>query len=147
MQIDYASHARQLVERIRADGFYKTERVIGSPQAAAIRLADGTEVLNLCANNYLGLADDLRLVTAAKAGLVMLTRSLALAHAADRIRVNAICPGPVGDTGIMDRNLASASICGSSRRRRPASMLSASAWRRCASSAARSVCTRTSKAR
>ena len=69
MQIDYASHARQLVERIRADGFYKTERVIGSPQAAAIRLADGTEVLNLCANNYLGLADDLRLVTAAKAGL------------------------------------------------------------------------------
>ena len=69
MQNDYASHARQLLERIRADGFHKTERVIGSPQGAAIRLADGTEVLNLCANNYLGLADDPRLVTAAKAGL------------------------------------------------------------------------------
>ena len=39
----------------------------------------------------------------------MLTRSLALAHAVDRIRVNAVCPGPVADTGIMDRNLAAAS--------------------------------------
>ena len=38
----------------------------------------------------------------------MLTRSLARAHAEDRIRVNAVCPGPVGDTGIMDRNLAEA---------------------------------------
>ena len=69
MQNGYASHAQQLLDRIRADGFYKTERVIGSPQAAAIRLADGKEVLNFCANNYLGLADDQRLVTAAKKGL------------------------------------------------------------------------------
>ena len=69
MQNGYASHAQQLLDRIRADGFYKTERVIGSPQAAAIRLADGTEVLNFCANNYLGLADDPRLVAAAKEGL------------------------------------------------------------------------------
>ena len=38
----------------------------------------------------------------------MLTRCLALAHADDRIRVNAVCPGPIGDTGIMDRNLAHA---------------------------------------
>jgi NAD(P)-dependent dehydrogenase (short-subunit alcohol dehydrogenase family) len=38
----------------------------------------------------------------------MLTRSLARAHAADLIRVNAVCPGPVRDTGIMDRNLAEA---------------------------------------
>jgi glycine C-acetyltransferase len=69
MHNGYASHAQQLLDRIRADGFYKTERVIGSPQAAAIRLADGKEVLNFCANNYLGLADDQRLVTAAKKGL------------------------------------------------------------------------------
>lgn len=38
----------------------------------------------------------------------MLTRSLARAHAEDRIRVNAVCPGPVGETGIMDHNLAQA---------------------------------------
>ena len=65
----FPAHASALVERIRADGFYKTERIIGSPQAPAIRLADGREVLNFCANNYLGLADDARLIDAAKKGL------------------------------------------------------------------------------
>jgi glycine C-acetyltransferase len=69
MQSDYASHARQLLDRIRADGFYKTERVIQTPQSAAIRLREGNEVLNFCANNYLGLADDPRLIAAAKDGL------------------------------------------------------------------------------
>src|SRR4029079_18097290 len=44
-----------------------------------------------------------------KAALLMLTRSLARAHAEDRIRVNAVCPGPVGNTGIMDRALAESS--------------------------------------
>jgi glycine C-acetyltransferase len=66
---DYLSHTRATVDQIRADGFYKTERVIGSSQAPPIRLADGREVLNFCANNYLGLADDPRLIEAAKAGL------------------------------------------------------------------------------
>ena len=42
---------------LETEGLYKHERVIASPQAAHIRLADGTAVLNLCANNYLGLAD------------------------------------------------------------------------------------------
>ena len=65
----FLSHADAMVGQIRADGFYKTERVIGSPQASAIRLADGREVLNFCANNYLGLADDPRLIEAAKEGL------------------------------------------------------------------------------
>jgi len=69
MYDDYLSHLRGVIERIRADGFYKTERVIESPQAPQIRLADGREVLNFCANNYLGLADDPRLVRAAKDGL------------------------------------------------------------------------------
>jgi glycine C-acetyltransferase len=69
MDSDYGTHLRQVLDRIRADGFYKTERVIQSPQAAAIRLVEGKEVLNLCANNYLGLADDPRLVAAAKEGL------------------------------------------------------------------------------
>ena len=70
MHNDYLSHARSIVDRIRADGFYKSERVIASPQSPHIRLANGSEVLNFCANNYLGLADDPRLIDAAKIGLV-----------------------------------------------------------------------------
>ena len=69
MHDDYLSYLRAVIDQIRADGFYKTERVIASPQSAQIRLADGREVLNFCANNYLGLANDPRLVQAAKEGL------------------------------------------------------------------------------
>jgi glycine C-acetyltransferase len=65
----YLSHLHKVVAGIRADGFYKTERVIATPQEPALRLADGKEVLNFCANNYLGLADDRRLIDAARAGL------------------------------------------------------------------------------
>jgi glycine C-acetyltransferase len=69
MNEDYLSHLRDVVDGIRADGFYKTERVIASPQSPSLRLSDGKEVLNFCANNYLGLADDRRLIDAAKAGV------------------------------------------------------------------------------
>ena len=69
MRNDYTAYARQTLDGIRAEGFYKAERLIGTPQAAAIRLADGREVLNFCANDYLGLADDPRLIDAAKQGL------------------------------------------------------------------------------
>jgi glycine C-acetyltransferase len=55
--------------QIRADGLYKTERVINSPQRASIVVGDGSSVLNLCANNYLGLADDPRIIDAAKDAL------------------------------------------------------------------------------
>ncbi len=65
----YLSMVRGTLAQIRADGYYKTERVIASPQSPAIHLADGTEVLNFCANNYLGLANDERLVAAAKGAL------------------------------------------------------------------------------
>ena len=65
----YRTHLRRTLDGIRTEGFYKTERIIGSPQSPAIRLADGKEVLNFCANNYLGLADDPRLIAAAKEGL------------------------------------------------------------------------------
>ena len=65
----YLTHLRRLVDGIRTDGFYKTERVIASPQSPSIRLSDGKDVLNFCANNYLGLADDRRLVEAAKTGV------------------------------------------------------------------------------
>jgi len=57
------------IGRIRADGLYKTERVIASPQRANIVVSDGAPVLNLCANNYLGLADDSRIIHAAKDAL------------------------------------------------------------------------------
>ena len=43
---------------IKAEGLYKDERVIATPQGALIRVSDGKEVLNFCANNYLGLAQD-----------------------------------------------------------------------------------------
>jgi glycine C-acetyltransferase len=60
---------RAELDQIRVDGLFKTERVIVSPQGASIRVEDGAEVLNFCANNYLGLADDPRLVAAAKEAL------------------------------------------------------------------------------
>jgi glycine C-acetyltransferase len=73
MPDNYLDHVRATLDRIRAEGFYKSERVIGSPQSAQIGIAgrpgETNEVLNFCANNYLGLADDPRLVRAAKAGL------------------------------------------------------------------------------
>jgi glycine C-acetyltransferase len=53
---------------IRDQGLFKDERVIASPQRASIEVA-GTHVLNLCANNYLGLADDPRIVEAARQAL------------------------------------------------------------------------------
>ncbi len=55
--------------RLVDDGLFKTERVIGSPQSAHIELADGSSVINLCANNYLGLADHPDVIEAAHAAL------------------------------------------------------------------------------
>jgi glycine C-acetyltransferase len=57
------------LDDLRKSGFFKPERVIASHQRADIRLRDGQQVLNFCANNYLGLADDARLIEAAKQGL------------------------------------------------------------------------------
>ncbi|MET9632226.1 glycine C-acetyltransferase [Lentzea sp. NPDC006480] len=57
------------IEEIREAGLYKSERVIGTPQNAAVRVGQGDEVLNFCANNYLGLADHPRLIEAAKKAL------------------------------------------------------------------------------
>ncbi|HXL95109.1 MAG TPA: glycine C-acetyltransferase [Streptosporangiaceae bacterium] len=56
------------LDAIRADGLFKSERVIDSPQGSAITVAEA-EVLNFCANNYLGLADDPRVIEAAKAAM------------------------------------------------------------------------------
>ncbi len=69
MDARFQSHLRETLETIRADGFEKKERVIASPQAPEIELEGGARVLNFCANNYLGLANDPRLVAAARDGL------------------------------------------------------------------------------
>ena len=57
------------LDSIREQGLYKTERIITTPQSSAIRTADGREVLNFCANNYLGLADHPDVIAAAKDAL------------------------------------------------------------------------------
>jgi glycine C-acetyltransferase len=60
---------QQTLEEIRAAGLYKSERVITTPQGVAIRVQDGREVLNFCANNYLGLADHPDVIAAAHRAL------------------------------------------------------------------------------
>ncbi|CAM5183015.1 2-amino-3-ketobutyrate coenzyme A ligase OS=Castellaniella defragrans OX=75697 GN=kbl PE=3 SV=1 [Castellaniella denitrificans] len=65
----FLADARARIGQLREDGFYKAERVIASQQSARVRLAGGAEVLNFCANNYLGLANDPRLIQAAAEGL------------------------------------------------------------------------------
>ena len=57
------------LEAIKANGLWKTERHINSDQKSAITLADGSEVINMCANNYLGLANNPQVIEAAKQGL------------------------------------------------------------------------------
>lgn len=69
MNRTYLAHLEATLSQIRADGFEKPERVIAGPQRADVKLAGGHEVLNFCANNYLGLADDARLIAAAKRGM------------------------------------------------------------------------------
>ncbi|MGK7651038.1 glycine C-acetyltransferase [Roseovarius sp. B08] len=58
------------LDGLRDDGLYKTERVITSMQAGEVTLEGGHEVVNLCANNYLGLADDPEVIAAAHDALV-----------------------------------------------------------------------------
>jgi glycine C-acetyltransferase len=61
----FLSHLQTQINSIRAAGTYKNERVIMTPQGATIRVADGASVLNLCANNYLGLAQHPEVLAAA----------------------------------------------------------------------------------
>lgn len=65
----YKKYLQEELKSIEEAGLYKRERVICSPQSAEITLADGSRALNFCANNYLGLADNPRLIAAAKAAM------------------------------------------------------------------------------
>ena len=62
-------HLLKEIEGIKNDGLYKTERIITSPQGAVIKISTGQEVINMCANNYLGLSSHPEVVQAAKDAL------------------------------------------------------------------------------
>src|SRR5262245_28193088 len=64
-----ADQITSTLEEIKAQGLFKTERIITGPQNAEIPIADGRRVINLCANNYLGLADHPALIAGAKGAL------------------------------------------------------------------------------
>jgi glycine C-acetyltransferase len=65
----FQEHLEREIKAIREAGFYKEERVIATPQGAEIGVAGGASVINMCANNYLGLAQDERIKAAAHEGL------------------------------------------------------------------------------
>ena len=66
---DLVAHAEAELHTLRSTGLLKAERVITSPQGAEVALADGRRVVNLCANNYLGLSSHPTVVAAAQAAL------------------------------------------------------------------------------
>ena len=65
----FLSHLQSTLADIDAAGLYKHEHFIDSPQDAVVRLHDGREVINMCANNYLGLANHPEVVAAAREGI------------------------------------------------------------------------------
>lgn len=69
MATRFLQHLAGETENLHTSGLFKQERTIASPQDAVITLEDGREVVNLCANNYLGLANDAVLVSAAQEAL------------------------------------------------------------------------------
>src|SRR5438128_10570075 len=69
MVAEFEKRLSQTLEEIKSQGLFKTERIITSPQDAHIAIAGGKRVLNMCANNYLGLADHPAWSTAAKEAL------------------------------------------------------------------------------
>ncbi len=66
MYTDFQKHLQQTLTEIKDAGLYKNERVIITPQSSAIKVEGGADVINFCANNYLGLADNKELIQAAK---------------------------------------------------------------------------------
>ena len=69
MTAEFENQVSATLEEIKSQGLFKTERIITSPQDAHIAITGGKRVLNMCANNYLGLADHPALIAAAKEAL------------------------------------------------------------------------------
>jgi len=69
MSANFSSHIQNQISQVKADGLYKAERIITTAQQAEIAVSSGEQVVNFCANNYLGLANHPELIKAAKAGL------------------------------------------------------------------------------
>ena len=69
MLAEFEKEVSRTLDEIKSQGLYKTERIITSPQDAKIEIAGGKRVINMCANNYLGLADHPALIAAAKEAL------------------------------------------------------------------------------
>ena len=69
MQAGFLDHLTATLAEIDAQGLMKREREIASPQSGTVTLADGRKMLNLCANNYLGLANHPEIIAAARDGL------------------------------------------------------------------------------
>ena len=65
----FFNQLQQQIDEVKAEGLYKSERVITSQQQAQIEVASGDKVINFCANNYLGLANRPELINAAQQGL------------------------------------------------------------------------------
>ena len=66
MYLEFQKHLQTTLQEIRDAGLYKNERVIITPQSSGIKVEGGADVINFCANNYLGLADNKELIQAAK---------------------------------------------------------------------------------
>ena len=65
----FNQHIQSELDGIRAAGLFKSERIIATPQGALVKLADGRELINLCANNYLGLSSHPKVIEAAHEAL------------------------------------------------------------------------------
>jgi len=66
---DYKEYLQKELEEIKASGLYKNERIIVTPQGGDIKVSDGSEVINFCANNYLGLSSHPDVIQASKDAL------------------------------------------------------------------------------
>jgi len=69
MSSTFYTHLQDQINQVKEEGLYKAERIITTAQQAEIAVSSGEEVVNFCANNYLGLANHPDLINAAKAGL------------------------------------------------------------------------------
>jgi glycine C-acetyltransferase len=69
MSTAFFTHIQHELDGIRSAGLFKAERIITTPQGATVKTADGREVINLCANNYLGLSSHPRVIEAAHEAL------------------------------------------------------------------------------